>query len=140
MVKQATEIVANRVVIKSIKTQKYVCANKSGSQSMNCNGESGKTEWEKFEMKRFDGNKRIALLSSATNKYVCAPPNGTSLIANKSTCDKWEFFELVSLEDGKIAIIASFTGKYLSVRGKRNVILANASRIGLEEQFIIVYN
>lgn len=109
--------------------------------SSNGGGNNGKITAleEKFEIKRFDGNKKVGLLSCATNKYVCAPPNGTPLIANKETCDKWEYFEIVSLDNEKVAIKTCSSGKYVSVSGLSNVLLATASKIGSEEQFIIVF-
>lgn len=63
----------------------------------------------------------MATFRSAHGKYLCWDPVANVLVANRDEPASWEQFEIVPLENGKVAIRAH-NGKFLTAESNRSVV------------------
>lgn len=84
---------SNRVALKSLANNKYVCAENAGASPLIANRDQAGI-WETFELHYLPDNK-VSLKSIANQKYVCAENAGNqALVANRNKVGPWEMFTL----------------------------------------------
>lgn len=81
----------------------------------------------------------IVTIKAGNNKFLCSERNGSSdVLANRESASSWETFNMVMLENNKIALLAD-DGNYLSARlNEEGVIKHNAKQINDWEKFEII--
>lgn len=81
----------------------------------------------------------IVTIKAGNNKFLCSERNGSSdVLANRESASSWETFNMVVLENSRIALLAD-DGHYLSARlNEGGIIRHNAKEIDDWEKFEMV--
>ncbi|MEU5670177.1 ThuA domain-containing protein, partial [Micromonospora sp. NPDC047753] len=81
------------------------------------------------------------LRARANNQYVSAPNSTTALIANKTSVNTSERFDLVNLANGNVALRAKSNGQYVAAENAgAAALIANRGSAGAWETFQLVRN
>ena len=98
--------------IKSVANEKYVVAEKGGSDRIVANRDSYGGSWETFYLINDDGT--VSLKADANNKYVCAVlDEENQLVPRSESVGTWEKFQIYKISDTEYGLKSAENGKYV---------------------------